>query len=222
MEGLNGMNKKIKKMIALVTVFVSLLMVVPTFAAQPVRITAGDQVSIVHYPNKQESDEYLAYVSSTNKVKVTVANPKIGTGILYKESRGCVVYFKAKKSGTTTVTIKAGKVSKKIEVTVRNYANPLASVKVGNITVSGSKYNKSNEVDLNYVKYAGKKINITFKAAKGWKVKQVDYAEKTFMKSAKSKNGAKFSIRGGNRYRVLALMENKNTGETELIYVIFK
>ena len=42
MEGLNGMNKKIKKMIALVTVFVSLLMVVPTFAAQPVRITAGD------------------------------------------------------------------------------------------------------------------------------------------------------------------------------------
>lgn len=166
MEGLNGMNKKIKKMIALVTVFVSLLMVVPTFAAQPVSITAGDQVSIVHYPNKQESDEYLAYVSSTNKVKVTVANPKIGTGILYKESRGCVVYFKAKKSGTTTVTIKAGKVSKKIEVTVRNYANPLASVKVGNITVSGSKYNKSNEVDLSYVKYVGKKINITFKSSK--------------------------------------------------------
>ena len=214
------MNKKIKKMIALVTVFVSLLMVVPTFAAQPVSITAGDQVSIVHYPNKHRS--IRGYVSSTNKVKVTVANPKIGTGILYKESRGCVVYFKAKKSGTTTVTIKAGKVSKKIEVTVRNYANPLASVKVGNITVSGSKYNKSNEVDLNYVKYAGKKINITFKAAKGWKVKQVDYAEKTFMKSAKSKNGAKFSIRGGNRYRVLALMENKNTGETELVYVIFK
>lgn len=99
--------------------------------------------------------------------------------------------------------------------------NPLASVKVGNITVSGSKYNKSNEVDLNYVKYAGKKINITFKAAKGWKVKQVDYAEKTFEK-CKTKNGAKFSIRGGNRYRVLALMENKNIGETELVYVIFK
>ena len=90
------MNKKIKKMIALVTVFVSLLMVVPTFAAQPVRITAGDQVSIVNYPNKQESDEYLAYVSSTNKVKVTVANPKIGTGILYKESRAVLFILKQK------------------------------------------------------------------------------------------------------------------------------
>lgn len=84
-------------MIALVTVFVSLLMVVPTFAAQPVSITAGDQVSIVHYPNKQESDEYLAYVSSTNKVKVTVANPKIGTGILYKES-GAVLFILKQKN----------------------------------------------------------------------------------------------------------------------------
>lgn len=216
------MNKKIKKLIVLVTVFATLLTAVPVFAAQPVSITAGDQVSIVHYPNKQENDEYLAYVSSTNKVKVTVGNPKIGTGVLYKESRGCVVYFKAKKSGTTTVTVKAGKVTKKIEVTVRNYVNPLASVKVGNITVSGSKYNKSNEVDFNYAKYAGKKVNITFKAAKGWKVKQVEYAEKKAMKSARSKNGAKFSIRGGNRYRVLALMEKENTGETELVYVIFK
>lgn len=97
MEGLNGMNKKIKKMIALVTVFVSLLMVVPTFAAQPVSITAGDQVSIVHYPNKQESDEYLAYVSSTNKVKVTVANPKIEL-VSYIKNPGAVLFILKQKN----------------------------------------------------------------------------------------------------------------------------
>lgn len=216
------MKKEIKKLITLVAVFAVLLMAVPVFAGEPEAIYAENQVSAVNYPNKQINDTYLAYVASVKKVKITTSNSKTGTCISYKAPKGYSIYFKAKSAGTTTVTIKAGKIMKKIKVTVRNYVNPLASVKVGNTTVSGSRYKKSNEVDLNYAKYAGKKINIRFKAAKGWKVKQVEYAEKSFMKSAASENGAKFFIRGGNRYLVLAVMEKENTGETEIVYVAFK
>lgn len=34
--------------------------------------------------------------------------------------------------------------------------------------------------------------------------------------------GQKFFIRGGNRYDVLAVMEQEGTGETELVFVKFR
>ena len=216
------MKKTMKKLIALVLVFAMLLSCIPAFAAEAAEIYAEDQVSAIKYPNEKMSEIYLAYVSDAKTVKVKTSNSKVGFTVSQKNPGCYSIYLKAKKSGTTKVTIKAGKVTKTMKVTVRNYENPLAAVQVGKTTVSGNKYTKSNELKFSYAKYAGEKIKISFKAKKGWKVKQVEYAEKSFMKSAKSKNGAKFFIRGGNRYDVLAVMEQEGTGETELVFVKFR
>ena len=76
--------------------------------------------------------------------------------------------FVPKSAGKTVITTKVGNKTFKTNVTVYKYTNPISSIKIGNIAVSGSKLAKTDRLYLSYDKYVGKKLNLIFNVKKGW------------------------------------------------------
>lgn len=217
------MKKTMKKLIALVAVFAMLLTTVPAFAAGQSCIYGEDKVSAVFYPNQKMYDQYFGYVGYTKKIQVNSSNAKVGTCIAKKDPNGYSLYFRAKKTGTTTLTVKAGNETKKIKAVVANYTNPVASIKLGNTTVSGSRFNKTSKTNVSYYsKFANKKVKVTAVAKKGWKVKNLEYLKKGWMRSEMVKNGATISVNGGSGFIIMATLENEKTGVTEFVEMTLK
>lgn len=216
------MKKTMKKLIALVTVFVMLLTVIPVFAAGQYCIYGDDTVSAVFYPNQKMYNQYFGNVGSEKKIQVKSSNSKVGVCITEKYEYGYNLYFKAKRPGTTTLTIKVGNETKKVKAIVANYTNPVSSIELGNTKISGSKFNKADKITTSYAKYANKKVKINVTGKKGWKVLYVDYLKKGWRKTERVKNGAKLPVNGGTGYIVMVTLENEKTGLQEIIQMTLK
>ena len=99
----------------------------------------------------------IGRTESTEKVTTKSSNPSLGKVVRYKYSDGCIeIRFIAKKAGKATITTTVGKSVFKTKVTVLKYNNPLSSIQLGKATISGKKFDKTNQITLNYKTYAGK------------------------------------------------------------------
>ena len=132
---------------------------------------------------------------------------------------GYSLYFRAKRPGTTTLTIKVGNETKKVKAIVANYTNPVSSIKLGSTTISGRKFNKADKITASYAPHANKKVKVNVTGKKGWKVLCVDYLKKGWMKTERVKNGAKIPVNGGRGYIVMVTLENEKTGLQEMVQV---
>ena len=115
------MKKTMKKLIALAVVFVMLLTAVPAFASGQSCIYGEDTVSAVFYPNQKMHNQYFGSVGSTKKIQVKSSNSRVGVCVTEKYEYGYSLYFRAKRSGTTTLTIKVGNETKKVTHSVSSY-----------------------------------------------------------------------------------------------------
>ena len=124
---------------------------------------------------------------------------------------------------TETATAKSGKTTRKCNLTVKKYVNPIASVKVGNSTIAGKKFDTEAYRVVSYSRFANKKAKITFNLKKGWSfVDGVSYLQKNWMKSEDVKNGAVIPIRGGSGFVVITNVVNDKTGQQEAVMLLFK
>lgn len=108
------MKKTMKKLIALAVVFVMLLTAVPAFASGQSCIYGEDTVSAVFYPNQKMHNQYFGSVGSTKKIQVKSSNSRVGVCVTEKYEYGYSLYFRAKRPGTTTLTIKVGNETKRL------------------------------------------------------------------------------------------------------------
>lgn len=213
------MKKTMKKLIALAVVFVMLLTAVPAFASGQSCIYGEDKVSAVFYPNQKMRNQYFGSVGSTKKIQVKSSNSRVGVCVTEKYEYGYSLYFRAKRPGTTTLTIKVGNETKKVKAIVANYTNPVSSIKLGSTTISGRKFNKADKITASYAPHANKKVKVNVTGKKGWKVLCVDYLKKGWMKTERVKNGAKIPVNGGRGYIVMVTLENEKTGLQEMVQV---
>ena len=62
----------------------------------------------------------------------------------------------------------------KTKVTVKKYENPIKSVRIGNTSISGSKFNRSSRISIPYSKFANKKVKTKITLKKGWKLEEIN------------------------------------------------
>ena len=155
-----------------------------------------------------------------NSVSVTVRNPAIAK----VEVNNSGVFAYPKKVGKTLVTVKAGNITRKCALTVKEYVNPVASVKVGNTTISGKKFDTDPYRVISYSKFANKKAKVTFNLKKGWSFQYdaISYFQKTWQKSEDVKNGSIVPIKGGSGYKIMTAVANDKTGQVEHLLLWFK
>lgn len=102
--------------------------------------------------------------------------------------------------------------------------NPVASVKVGNTTISGKKFDTNPYRVISYSKFANKKAKVTFNLKKGWSFQYdaISYFQKTWQKSEDVKNGSIVPIKGGSGYKIMTAVVNDKTGQVEHLLLWFK
>ena len=142
-----------------------------------------------------------------------------------------------KKTGTSTVSFETGGKTYKIKVTVKKYQNPISSIKIRNTTIRGSKFKSTSNYFLKWSKFKGKNTKVTVKLAKGWKFchKEFDYESGklrpvilaypgSFPKRVVPTviNGQSIKIKGKKGYTLNFTVEQRSTGRTEDISIIFK
>lgn len=133
------MKKVLKQILTFSLIFIMVLSAVPVQAANPKSSLTKQVVTL--YPGKSNkitlfNSRYLNLGNidtRNNSVSVTVRNPAIAK----VEANNSGVFAYPKKVGKTLVTVKAGNITRKCALTVKEYVNPVASVKVGNTTISG-------------------------------------------------------------------------------------
>ena len=217
------MKKTLKKLITIVVAMAMIVaMAVPAFAyGESVKVYKKQSVTL--YPAQSAKNRFISnswvigYVGN-KKATVKSSNPKVASVETYAE---CIIET-AKKAGKTTISVKADNKTYKCALTVSKYTNPVASVKIGNKTVSGKKFNNSAVLTAKYSQYAGKKTAVKFNLKKGWKLQFVEYAKKTWQRSEEMKNGGKVSVSGGSGFEVIAGVKNTKTGQMETVVVYFK
>ena len=163
------MKRTLKKFVALVAVFVMLITAIPVSAASDAATHTWVADSIKGYVSiKSQKISLDVATTQAKKISYKVANPKIGK--LVYEDIGFMksLSFVPKSAGKTVITTKVGNKTFKTNVTVYKYTNPISSIKIGNIAVSGSKLAKTDRLYLSYDKYVGKKLNLIFNVKKGW------------------------------------------------------
>ena len=177
---------------------------------------------------------YYNYVYGRNgnerNIKET-GDPGLGNGIWTN------VVANVKKTGTSTVSFKTGGKTYKIKVTVKKYKNPISSVKIGNTTIRGSKFKSTSNYFLKWSKFKGENTKVTVKLAKGWKFCHKEFDDESgklrpvilaypgsFPKKVVPTviNGQSIKIKGKKGYTLNFTVEQRSTGRTEDISIIFK
>ena len=201
------MKRTLKKIVALVTVLSMLLLTVPTFAHSGSVGVTDIQKTMKGYSSPSKSPYQILYMGatmSTEKITITYTNKKIGTVKKQKvtnplgETR-VIFTFVPKQAGTTT-TLK--------------YKNPIVSITINGKKISGSKFNKTDVIKLNYNTYKGKKNKITYQIKNGWSgnlaacdkndstlygAVTADMSSETFtLQNGKGNFNLKFSLRDAN------------------------
>ena len=220
------MKKVLKQILTFSLIFIMVLSAVPVQAANPESSLTKQVVTL--YPGKSNkitlfNSRYLNLGNidtRNNSVSVTVRNPDIAK----VEANNSGVFAYPKKVGKTLVTVKAGNITRKCALTVKEYVNPVASVKVGNTTISGKKFDTDPYRVISYSKFANKKAKVTFNLKKGWSFQYdaISYFQKTWQKSEDVKNGSIVPIKGGSGFQIMTAVVNDKTGQVEHLLLWFK
>jgi hypothetical protein len=95
------------------------------------------------------------------------------------EENYAYMYFAPKKSGTSTISFTAGSKKYSQKVTVKKYSNPLKKLTISNVTEGGDIHNslkKTNSVAMDTT--ASDTVKLTAKAASGWQITEIQFANK--------------------------------------------
>lgn len=212
------MKRTLKKIVALVTVLSMLLLTVPTFAHSGSVGVTDIQKTMKGYSSPSKSPYQVLYMGatmSTEKITIMYTNKKIGTVKKQKvtnplgETR-VIFTFVPKQAGT----IKIGSKTYKTQITILKYKNPIVSITINGKKISGSKFNKTDVIKLNYNTYKGKKNKITYQIKNGWSgnlaacdkndstlygAVTADMSSETFtLQNGKGNFNLKFSLRDAN------------------------
>ena len=217
------MKKLLKRILTVTLSIMMILAAIPVQAAPPSYLTKSKTITL--YTGKTArlmmyQKTWLGFFASgVDKVKsVKNSDPSVAE---VSAEYGCI-YAAPKKTGKTVITATDGKITKKCTLKVKKYKNPVASVKVGNKTVPGSKFDADAYRVLNYSQFANKRKKITFNLKKGWSVQEVYYAQSGWMKSEDMQNGEIIKIKGGKGFQVGAVVVNDKTGQREDLLLWFK
>ena len=220
------MKKILKQLLTISLIFIMILSAIPVQAANTKSSLLKQTITL--YPGKSNkitlfNSRYLNLGNidtRNNSVSVTVRNPAIAK----VEVNNSGVFAYPKKVGKTLVTVKAGNITRKCAVTVKEYVNPVASVKVGNTTISGKKFDTNPYRVISYSKFTNKKAKVTFNLKKGWSFQYdaISYFQKTWQKSEDVKNGSIVPIKGGSGYKIMTAVVNDKTGQVEHLLLWFK
>ena len=220
------MKKILKQLLTISLIFIMILSAIPVQAANTKSSLLKQTITL--YPGKSNkitlfNSRYLNLGNidtRNNSVSVTVRNPAIAK----VEVNNSGVFAYPKKVGKTLVTVKAGNITRKCALTVKEYVNPVASVKVGNTTISGKKFDTNPYRVISYSKFANKKAKVTFNLKKGWSFQYdaISYFQKTWQKSEDVKNGSIVPIKGGSGYKIMTAVANDKTGQVEHLLLWFK
>ena len=220
------MKKVLKQILTLSLIFIMVLSALPVQAANSESSLTKQIVTL--YPGKSNkitlfNSRYLNLGNidtRNNSVSVTVRNPAIAK----VEANNSGVFAYPKKVGKTLVTVKAGNITRKCALTVKEYVNPVTSVKVGNTTISGKKFDTDPYRVISYSKFANKKAKVTFNLKKGWSFQYdaISYFQKTWQKSEDVKNGSIVPIKGGSGFQIMTAVVNDKTGQVEHLLLWFK
>ena len=210
------MKRTLKKIVALVAVFVMLITAIPVSAASDAATSTWVAENFSAYvPVKNESKPFGFATTHAKKISVKIADPKIGR--IECNNRNSII------------TTKVGKKTFKTNVTVYKYTSPISSVKIGNTTISGKKFSKTDTIYLSYDKYVGKKINIKFNWKKGWYSCYMDLKDKNgddipnVIQQGKNGLFKNLSVHGGKgNYIVSVIFENEKTRGIETLSIVFK
>ena len=216
------MKRTLKKIVALVTVLSMLLLTVPTFAHSGSVGVTDIQKTMKGYSSPSKSPYQILYMGatmSTEKITITYTNKKIGTVKKQKVTNPLgeirvIFTFVPKQAGTTTTSIKIGSKTYKTKITILKYKNPIVSITINGKKISGSKFNKTDVIKLNYNTYKGKKNKITYQIKNGWSgnlaacdkndstlygAVTADMSSETFtLQNGKGNFNLKFSLRDAN------------------------
>ena len=226
------MKRTLKKIVALVAVFVMLITAIPVSAASDAATHTWVADSIKGYVSiKSQKISLDVATTQAKKISYKVANPKIGK--LAYEDIGFMksLSFVPKSAGKTVITTKVGNKTFKTNVTVYKYNNPISSIKIGSTTISGSKFAKTDKIYLSYDKYAGKNINIKFNTKKGWyscyttvKDKKGNSVENDIREDDNNSNLFKgVRVQGGKGNYILNIdFENGKNKGVETLSIVFK
>ena len=217
------MKKFLKQILTITLSVMMILAAIPVQAAAPSYLTKSKTITL--YTGKTArlmmyQKTWLGFFASgVDKVKsVKNSNPSVAEVSAEYGS----IYAAPKKTGKTVITATDGKITKKCTLKGKKYKNPVASVKVGNKTVPGSKFDADAYRVLNYSQFANKRKKITFNLKKGWSVQETYYAQNGWMKSEDMQNGEIITIKGGKGFQVGAVVVNDKTGQREDLLLWFK
>ena len=218
------MKRTMKRILTAVLILTMVVAAVPVQAGIPQYFPTKKTLTV--YPAKTSKNYFFqrtymgAFDKKSDKVtSVSSSNSSVAEAYaIYSE-----LYAVPKKVGKTVITAKSGKTTRKCNLTVKKYVNPIASVKVGNSTIAGKKFDTEAYRAVSYSRFANKKAKITFNLKKGWSfVDGVSYLQKNWMKSEDVKNGAVIPIRGGSGFVVITNVVNDKTGQQEAVMLLFK
>ena len=102
------------------------------------------------------------------------------------------IFAIAKKAGTTTVSYQIGSKTYQTKVTVKNYVNPLSSLKISGVNSGkniATQANKTDQVACK-LKKTVKNATVTVKAKSGWKISYIG-------RNAKGGDGCSYSFSKG-------------------------
>ena len=222
------MKKILKKILTISLIFIMILSAVPVQARMPEYF--GGKKTVTLYTGKtiknnltkkffkssfigffRGADGKLTFINSSNPL---VADASFDYSL---------INVTPKKTGKTVITAKDGNKTRKCNLTVKKYTNPVVSVKIGNSTISGKHFNKEAYRVIPYSKFAKKKVKVTFNLKKGWHViKQgVSYIEKSWYKSQDVDNGSIIPINSRD-FVICADVVNEKTGQQERILLLLK
>ena len=173
--------------------------------------------------NGKKNTTYLADVATAKVSNLKSSRPFVATLRKSVHDNRTPLYVTAKKAGTTNLSVKINSKTYKIKVTVKKYKNPISSIKIGNTTIKGTKFKTRSNYTLKYSKFANKKVKLSMKMAKGWKLQQLLYTDKNQMPvDTYVANHRSFKVTGGKGSSICAYVVNKATGVEETIQIFFK
>ncbi len=107
--------------------------------------------------------------ASTSKITVTSSKTNVAAVRKVKvNNKTTKIVVLPKKAGTTTIKLKVAGYTYTKKVAVEKYVNPIRSIKIGNTTISGSKFNKKDAYNFKFSKFSGKKTAFSLKLKSGW------------------------------------------------------
>lgn len=179
----------------------------PAFYATDVKVTLF----------KSSQTTYGYYVlNPTKKDKITnikVKDKKILSASRSSDTKYCLLIV-PKKAGTTKITFKYGKKTFSMKVTVKNWSSPCKSFKLGNKDYS-SKFKNHNYYFSNKPSKS-KKVKISIKGNKNWKVDYISYFNGKTSKQIKNNSTIKITSKKNYSY-ITVRFYNSKTMEYEYI-----